>query len=320
MSISPSRHLVLGAHGQTGTYLVEHLLDQGHMVFGIATGKNLYSFGTHLNYRGFNIRMDLDTDFYQLFEITNPDTVFNLASMSSVYECNRNKNGSRIVNYLLVKKLSRDLIKYNEDYSKCVKLTQASSSEMYTGNKSLQVVDVTTPISPGSIYGEHKALAHAFLVELRKSGNLVTSSAILFNHESPRRLDHFVSKKITNFAKGLNQGENRKITLGNIDIKRDWGYAKDYAEILLKIASFHEQGDFIVASGELHSVKEFLLKSLEFCDLSLKDIEIVIDNALIRLGEHPGLMGNMSYTHEKLRDIPTTSFEKLVRHMFDKEG
>jgi GDPmannose 4,6-dehydratase len=309
------RILVIGSNGQTGSYLVENLLKNNYQVYGIARKKKFYVYESNPNYKAFYLKLDSNTDLNKILDVANPSIVINLASMSSVAECALNPRLSEEINFNLVKKICGDLMKFNNSRKSNIKLIQASSSEMYSANHSINTVRDSTLLNPGSYYGEHKALAHNHIRRLRTEGSLFTSSAILFNHESPRRADNFVSKKIANFIHNLKLGKSNSITFGNMQIKRDWGYAKDYAKIITTILENDKSDDFIVASGELHSVKEFLIKALELNNIKESEINISEDTSLFRNNDHPGLMGDMSQTKQKLGEIPHTSFENLIRIM-----
>ena len=309
------RILVIGSNGQTGSYLVENLLENNYQVYGIARGEKFYAYESSPSYKAFYLKLDSNTDLNRILDVANPSVVINLASMSSVAECALNPSLSEEINFKLVKKICGDLIRFNDSRKSNIKLIQASSSEMYSANHSINTVRDSTLLNPGSYYGEHKALAHNYIKRVRQVGSLATSSVILFNHESPRRADHFVSKKIANFIHDLKLGKSNSITFGNMQIKRDWGYAKDYAKIITTVFENEKLDDFIVASGELHSVKEFLIKALELNNINESEINISEDKSLFRNNDHPGLMGDMSQTKQKLGDLPHTSFEKLIKIM-----
>ena len=313
------RVMIIGSNGQTGSYLVENLLKNKFQVYGIARKRKHYAYESNSNYKPFYLELNSKIDFNEFFSVANPTTVINLASLSSVAECSSSPSLSEEINFKLVRKICNDLIKFNTSKKTNIKFIQASSSEMYSANHSIDTVTESTLLNPGSYYGEHKALSHNFIKNLRNNGLLATSSAILFNHESPRRADKFVSKKIANFIYDFKLGNSKSITLGNIEIKRDWGYAKDYAKIITKILENKNSDDFIVASSTLHSVKEFLAKALELSNIKLSDIAISQDRSLFRNNDHPGLMGDMSETRKRLGELPNTSFEKLVQIICARE-
>jgi GDPmannose 4,6-dehydratase len=313
-----SNILIIGSSGQTGSYLSEYLLRLNFKVYGLTRSNVKYRFESHPNFTRFNFNYDSTNAFYKYLVDLKPAVVFNLASMSSVAKCALEPKLSLQTNYDLLEKLCIDIMRYQDIYSHRIKLIQSSSSEMYTGDKNLSIVSDTTPLNPGSLYGEHKSMAHQYVERLRKSGDVDSSCAIMFNHESARRSDNFVTKKIVNFANDFVKYGTRKIKLGNIQIKRDWGYAKDYAEILHKIAVNDKIGNYIVASGKLNSIESFLDKALEHRNINRKDIELELDPTLYR-DDHPGLAGNLETTIERLGKLPTTSFSDLVKLVFSSE-
>jgi GDPmannose 4,6-dehydratase len=314
-----SKILIVGSSGQTGSYLSEYLLRSNTKVYGLTRSKVKYRFESHYNFTRFEFNYASHSDFYKYLVEVKPDIIFNLASMSSVSKCALEPNLSFLTNYDLLEKLCNAVIRYQDVFSHRVKLIQASSSEMYTGDKNLSLVSETTPLNPGSLYGEHKSMAHLYMERLRKSGEIDSSCAIMFNHESARRSDNFVTKKIVNFVNNFVKYGTRKINLGNIQIRRDWGYAKDYAEILHKIAVNDKIGNYIVASGKLNSIENFLDQALEYRSINRKDIELELDPTLYR-DDHPGLAGNIETTIERLGKLPTTSFSDLVKIVFSSES
>ena len=194
---------------------------------------------------------------------------------------------------------------------------QASSSEMFGKVKQVPQNE-NTPFHPRSPYGVAKVYGHYITVNYRESYGIFACSGILFNHESPRRGREFVTRKITDGAARIKLGLADKVSLGNLDAKRDWGYAGDYVEAMWLMLQQNEPDDFVVASGESHSVEEFAKKAFEYVGLDYKK-HIVIDKSLIRPAEVDNLIGDSTKARSKLNWRRKVSFDELIKMMIDAD-
>lgn len=302
------RYLVLGANGQTASYLIERLLEDEHTVIGVSRTIN-----PHGDKRVLNLILDLRNiqKLQGLLQDTQPDVVVNLASKSSVVACEIDPEDSNQINYLMVLRLIDEIIRYNNEFRKDIGLIHCSSSEMYSGHGAFEVFE-HSQLNPTSVYGRHKALAHDYLISMRDKGLLRGSSAILFNHESPRRPKTFVSQKIVSGAKDISIGKIEFLTLGNVLIQRDWGYAKDYANAIRLISASNTLQDFVIASGKLHTILDFVERAFSFYGIKVNDTTLKLDQSLFRNRDNDALFGNPISIHNELGWSPTVNFEELV--------
>jgi GDPmannose 4,6-dehydratase len=318
--------LITGITGQDGSYLTELLLEKGYEVHGIIRRSS--SFNTeridHL-YRdphAEGVRLFLHygdlTDGFginALVQELEPDEIYNLAAQSHVgvsfkqpaYTVEANVMGT-----LCLLEAARILKQRRE-----VRLYQASSSEMYG-----RVVETPqtekTPFHPRSPYACSKVYGYWQTVNYREAYDLFCCNGILFNHESPRRGETFVTRKITRAATRIRLGLQNTLYLGNLDAKRDWGYAKDYVEAMWRILQADEPRDYVVATGETHSVEEFL--TCAFSDLGLDwRKHVKTDPRYLRPAEVDILQGDASLAREQLGWAPSVSFEELVKLMVQSD-
>jgi GDPmannose 4,6-dehydratase len=270
------RALITGITGQDGSYLTELLLEKGYEIHGIIrrsssfnTGRidHLYNDSKILNKKLFLHYGDLvDTsNLNRLLEKTEPDEIYNLAAQSHV------KVSFQVPDYTAqVDALGtlRFLDAIREVGLRKVKFYQASTSELY--GKAQQIPqDERTPFYPRSPYGVAKLYGYWIIVNYREAYNIFASNGILFNHESPRRGETFVSRKITRAASRIVAGLQKQLTLGNLNAKRDWGYAPEYCEGMWKILQHKEADDFVLATGETHTVREFAELSFKHLGIEL---------------------------------------------------
>jgi GDPmannose 4,6-dehydratase len=307
--------LIFGASGQTGSYLSEHLIKQGSVVYNASRTRGLF---TPTDSRFVRFDAQEENDLLVLLTKLNPDVVINLLSMSSVYECAKNPEISEHLNSNFVLKLIQAISRYEQDLGLPVKFLQASSSEMYSGHPPETVISENTPLKPLTIYGEHKTIAHFATLE-RNQADRNAQAVILFNHESPRRAQGFVSQKITNGLVNIKYGNLEKLTLGNIHSRRDWGFADDYALGILKLIENQSLASIVLASGELHSVSEFIVEGAKYLEIGDALRRIEIDPNLIRKKENDGLVGDPSRARELLKWQRTVEFKDLVQLMIDSE-
>lgn len=317
--------LITGITGQDGSYLAELLLEKGYEVHGII--RRASSFNTsridhlytdpHIN----GVRLFLhygdiadSTNLIKLLYRIQPEEVYHLAAQSHV-------------------RVSFDIPEYTADVTALsairileairetgvkAKFYQASSSEMFGMVRETPQRE-TTPFYPRSPYAVAKVFAHWATVNYRESYGLFACSGILFNHESPRRGETFVTRKITRAARRIKAGKQDKLFLGNLDAKRDWGFAKEYVEAMWLMLQQDKPDDYVVATGETHSVKEFLEESFSYLELDWHD-HVEIDPKYFRPAEVDLLIGDASKARQRLGWEPKTSFKDLVRLMIDAES
>ncbi len=317
--------LITGITGQDGSYLAELLLEKGYRVHGMVRRSSSFSTGRidHL-YRDVHEQPQLRLHYGDLTDgqaLTNlvleiqPDEIYNLGAQSHVrvsfdqpvYTLMTDGVGA-----LNVLEAARLLNK-----QKPVRVYQASSSEMY-GRVLETPQRETTPFNPQSPYACAKCYAFYQTVNYRRSYDMFACNGILFNHESPRRGETFVTRKITRAATRIKLGLQKKLYLGNLDAKRDWGYAKDYVDAMWRILQQSEPEDFVIATGESHTIREFL--DLVFGQLELDWHEYVeVDPRYFRPAEVDLLLGDASKAKAKLGWTPATNLEALAKLMVDHD-
>jgi GDPmannose 4,6-dehydratase len=318
--------LIAGITGQDGSYLAELLLEKGYEVHGIIRRSSSFNTGRidHLysdsHETGVKLKLHYGdvtdgTRLEKLIETIQPDEVYNLAAQSHV-------------------RVSFDIPEYTTDVvamgtlrfleairnvgaGKKIRFYQASSSEMY--GKVLEIPQKeTTPFYPRSPYACAKVYSFHQVVNYRESYGMHASNGILFNHESPRRGETFVTRKITRGLARIMAGLDKKIYLGNLDAKRDWGYAKDYVEAMWLILQQDHGDDYVIATGETWSVKQFLEKAFAHVGLDWQKY-VEFDERYLRPAEVDLLIGDASKAHKKLGWKPKTSFDELVKIMVEAD-
>ena len=320
------RAFITGITGQDGSYLAELLLEKGYEVHGLVRRSSTFTTG-RINH----IYRDPHQSGTRLFlhygdltdgqSLTNlildlePDEIYNLGAQSHVrvsfdqpvYTFQATGGGA-----LNVLEAARQLNK-----RKTTKVYQASSSEMY-GDVLETPQTETTPFRPQSPYACAKVFAFHQTVNYRESYDLFAVNGILFNHESPRRGETFVTRKITRGATRIKMGLQEKLYMGNMEAKRDWGYAKDYVEGMWRMLQHHEPDDFVIATGETHTVQSFL--DLVFASLDLDPKEhVAIDQRYFRPAEVNLLLGDASKARDVLGWTPQTSLKELAQLMVDSD-
>ena len=309
--------LITGITGQDGSYLAELLLSKGYTVYGIVRRASTESFEriAHLKGRVTLIQGDL-LDQYSLIEAlkqANPTEVYNLAAQSFVPTSWAQPVLTGEFTALGVTKVLEAVRAVNP----AIRFYQASSSEMY--GKVLEVPQrEETPFYPRSPYGVAKVYGHYITVNYRESYGLFAVSGILFNHESPRRGLEFVTRKVTDGVARIKLGLASEIRMGNLDAKRDWGFAGDYVDAMWRMLQQDEADDFVIATGETHTVKELVEVAFSRAGLDWEKY-VVTDPAFIRPAEVDLLIGDPAKAKEKLGWIPETSFINLVHMMVDAD-
>lgn len=317
--------LITGITGQDGSYLAELLLNKGYRVHGLVRRSSSFSTGRidHL-YKDVHENPTLLLHYGDLTDgqaLTNlvqeiePDEIFNLGAQSHVrvsFDQPVYTLMSDGVGALNVLEAARLLNKRKQ-----VKVYQASSSEMY--GKVLETPQTeTTPFNPQSPYACAKVYAFFQTINYRRSYDLFACNGILFNHESPRRGETFVTRKITRAATRIKLGLQKKLYLGNLDAKRDWGYAKDYVEAMWLMLQQSEPEDFVIATGETYTIRAFLDMVFEQLELDWQEF-VEVDKRYFRPAEVDLLLGDASKAREKLGWTPATDVRELARIMVDHD-
>ena len=319
--------LITGITGQDGSYLSELLLSKGYTVHGIIRRSS--SFNTaridhiyqdpHLAGRRLNLHYGDLTDatgLRRILEIAEPDEVYNLGAQSHVkvsFENPEYTADSVAVGTLRLLDSIRDYMAHS---TRQVRFYQAGSSEMFGAAKPPQ--SEATPFYPRSPYAVAKVAAHWWAINYREAYNLFICNGILFNHESPRRGETFVTRKITRALGRIKAGLQKKLYLGNLDSRRDWGFAGDYVEAMWMMLQQQEPNDYVVATGEAYSVREFL--NIAFNHLNLDWEQYVeIDPQYFRPTEVDYLLGDPSKAMKTFGWKPKTSFKQLVQMMVDSD-
>ncbi|OUR98798.1 GDP-mannose 4,6-dehydratase [Halobacteriovorax marinus] len=328
--------IVTGISGQDGAYLAKILLDKGYKVYG---GLRRTSTSNLWRLDRLGITNDIELISFELLEQSNifkmiqkiqPDEFYNLAAQSFVgvsFEqpmYTAHASGLSVLSIL-------DAIK---SVSPHTKFYQASTSEMF-GKVHEVPQKETTPFHPRSPYGVAKLYAHWITKNYRESYDMFASSGILFNHESPFRGEEFVTRKITNSLVKIHKGQQEKLTLGNLDAKRDWGFAGDYCQGIHKILQHNIADDFILSTGKTHSVRDFIEKACLVIDTEVrwegtgvetkgfnsKTNKLIIDISedFYRPCEVDHLLGDSTKAREELNWTPEVSFEGLVTMMMEEE-
>ena len=318
------RALITGITGQDGSYLAELLLEKGYEVFGVI--RRASSFNTqridHL-YRDphdkeAKLRLiygDLNdsSSINRIIRTVRPDEVYNLGAQSHVRVSFDTPEYTGEVTGLGCIRMLEALREAGLDK---VKFYQASSSELYGSVKAPQ--SEATPFHPRSPYAAAKAYAFYITQNYREAYKMFAVNGILFNHESPRRGETFVTRKITLGLARIKMGLQDKLYLGNLDSKRDWGYAKDYVEAMWLMLQQKEPDDFVIATGETHTVREFLEEAADALKLNWKKC-VKIDPRYFRPSEVDLLLGDASKARKKLKWKPRVKFKELVRIMVEAD-
>ncbi len=311
------RAIITGVTGQDGSYLAEFLLAKGYSVYGMVRRSSTENFERieHLRDHITILQADLldQLSIIELIEQVEPDEVFNLAAQSFVPTSWSQPTLTGEFTALGVTKMLEAIKLVNRK----IKFYQASSSEMF-GKVRETPQNELTPFYPRSPYGVAKVYGHFITVNYRESYDMFAVSGILFNHESPRRGLEFVTRKITDAAARIAIGEEKELRLGNLNAKRDWGFAGDYIEAMWMMLQQKEAGDFVIATGESHTVREFAQLAFEHVGLNWHK-HVKVDKALYRPAEVNQLRGNPSKAKRMLGWKRRVSFPQLVRMMVDAD-
>lgn len=335
--------LITGITGQDGAYLAEFLLDKGYEVHGIKRRSSLFNTGRidHL-YRDpheENVKLHLhygdltdSTNLIRIIQEVQPDEIYNLAAQSHVkvsFETPEYTANSDALGTLRLLEAIRIL-----GLEKKTRFYQASTSELYGKVAEIPQTE-KTPFNPRSPYAAAKLYAYWITVNYREAYGMFASNGILFNHESPVRGETFVTRKITRAAARIKLGLQKKVFLGNLDAKRDWGHARDYVEAMWRILQHDEPDDFVIATGETHSVRQLAELAFKEAGFNIRwegtgvdekgiDAEtgqtlVEVDPRYFRPTEVDLLLGDATKAKEKLGWEPRTSFKQLVREMVQED-
>ncbi len=305
--------LITGITGQDGSYLAELLLEQGYEVHGIVRRSSSENFEriAHLTDKITLHQADLldQLSLIAVIRDVRPVEIYNLAAMSFVPTSWKQPVLTGEFTGIGVTRMLEAIRLIDKD----IRFYQASSSEMF-GKVQETPQRETTPFYPRSPYGVAKVYGHWITVNYRESYDLYCCSGILFNHESPRRGKEFVTRKVTDAVARIRLGLQKELRLGNLDAKRDWGFAGDYVRAMWLMLQQDHPDDYVVASGSAHSVRELVEEAFGCVGLDYRR-HVVVDPALYRPAEVDLLVGDASKAREILNWEPTMSFQDLVRHM-----
>jgi GDPmannose 4,6-dehydratase len=313
--------LITGISGQDGQFLAELLISKGYRVFGLINGQSQDS---SIQLLDMFPQIDLisgdltdSTSLIRAIEIAKPDEIYNLAAISFVGmsfaqpEHTANVTGLGALRLLEAVRIC--------GIQESVRIYQASSSEMF-GKVQQIPQNEKTAFYPRSPYGAAKAFAHHCCVNYREAYKMHISCGILFNHESEKRGIEFVTRKITNGVAKIKLGLASELRLGDLTPKRDWGFAGDYVDAMWRMLQQDEPSDFVIATGETHSVQEFVDLAFTYADLAgQQDRYVVKDERFMRPSEVDVLIGDSSKARRELNWTPTVSFQELVKRMVEKD-
>jgi GDPmannose 4,6-dehydratase len=316
------RAFITGITGQDGQHLAEFLHSKGYEVFGMLKGQN--------NPRALQIRDEFPyvelvpgdladlTSLVSALEYVQPDEVYNLGAISFVAISFGQAELTSNITGLGVLRMLEAIRMVGGSQNNPIRFYQASSSEMFGKVREVPQSELT-PFHPRSPYGCAKVFGHDITVNYRESYGIYACSGILFNHEGPRRGLEFVTRKISNTAARIKLGVEKELVMGNLDAKRDWGYAGDYVRAMWMMLQQDQPDDYVVATGETHSIEEFL--TLAFQEVGLDDWRNYVrqDPRFFRPAEVDLLIGDPTKAREKLGWIPEVDFPTLVSMMVQND-
>ena len=329
--------LITGVTGQDGSYLAELLLEKGYFVYGLVRRSSTFNRGRieHLrdnkNFKMLYADLSDSSSLIHILYQTKPDEVYNLAAQSHVRISFDIPEYTADVDGVGVLRLLEGIRMLQEETGKKVKFYQASTSELFGKVQEVPQKE-TTPFYPRSPYGCAKIYGYWITKNYRESYNMFACNGILFNHESPRRGENFVTKKITYEVARIKAGLTECMALGNLDAKRDWGHAKDFVEAMWLMVQQETPDDFVIATGETHSVREFLEEAFKSVGISIKSngkvgveeeyirtdtgkVVVKIDPVFFRPAEVELLIGDSSKAKKELGWVPKILFKDLVKEM-----
>jgi GDPmannose 4,6-dehydratase len=311
--------LITGITGQDGSYLAELLLSKGYKVVGLKRRTSLLctdrinNFYNHANFALEYFELDDPSCMYRILNKYKPDEIYNLAAQSHVrvsFDIPQSTINTIVMGTM-------NLVEAVRTICPNAKFYQASSSEMFGDNPNYPYNEESR-LTPASPYANAKVFAHNLMRNYRISYNMFTCSGILFNHESPRRGETFVTRKITMAAAKIKLGLQDKLYLGNLDAVRDWGFAGDYVEAMWLMLQQEKADDYVIATGKAYSVRHFLNLVFEHAGLSVGKY-VDIDSRLFRPHEVPYLLGDSSKANKILNWQPKTDLKSLAAMMYEED-
>ena len=311
--------LIFGVTGQDGSYLARLLLEKNYKVFGTSrtfSPKKLNNLRTlHIDSKIQKIKTNFTSvkSIQNAIHLSKPDEIYNLAGVSSVSDPFHNPMDIAKINGLSVLQILETIRIY---YPK-TKFFQASSSEMFSPVKG--VISENSQFDPKTPYAISKVFAHQMTKEYRKNFQLFTCCGILFNHESPLRGLEFVTRKIVNSMVKIKNNKMNKLTLGEINVQRDWGFAGDYVVAMWKMLQISTPSDFVISTGKSHSVREFLTETSNLCGIDNWNHVVEYNSKLNRSINYNQKIGDSSKAKKFLKWTPKTDFKKLIKLMVDAE-
>jgi GDPmannose 4,6-dehydratase len=309
--------LITGVTGQDGSYLAEFLLERGYEVFGLVRSTSLGTFERieHILDRIHLVEGDMldEGSLVRALKSVGPDEVYNLAAHSFVQRSFGQPVFTADVTGLGVARILEAI----RETAPAVRFYQASSSEMF-GNTNESPQNEETLLVPASPYAVAKVFGHLLTQNYRRAYGLFACSGILFNHESPRRGIHFVTRKVTDGAARISLGMAQQLKLGNLEARRDWGFAGDYVRAMWLMLQQDEPGDYVIATGVNHSVQELCDYAFSMVGLDYRD-HVTVDEANLRPSDVAELRGDASKARAALGWEPTVDFEALIKRMVDAD-
>jgi len=313
------RAIITGVTGQDGSYLAELLISKGYKVLGLKRRTSIIAterVDDVMEHPNFSLAYWSLFDggaLYRILKDFQPDEIYNLAAQSHVrvsFEVPEETAQNVGIGFLRIIEAVRHV---NPD----IRIYQASSSEMFGDNPQVPQNEKTR-LMPASPYACAKVFSHHLCRNYRESYGMHVSSGILFNHESPRRGETFVTRKITRAAARIKLGLQDKLYLGNLDAKRDWGFAGDYVEAMWLMLQQPKADDYVIATGKTYSVREFLHLVFEIAELNVED-HAEFDSRLLRPHEVPLLLGDATKAKKVLKWHPKTDLKKLAKMMYESD-
>ena len=310
--------LITGISGMDGSHLADFLLEKGYKVYGM---ERRSSYVNNINTKHLEDQVTILTgdmtdqnSLFRCLKESNPDEVYNLAAQSFVGDSWNTPEQTSNVTGLGVLRVLEAIREFNPK----IKFYQASSSEMF-GRMVENPANENTPFYPRSPYGVSKLYGHWITKNYRESYDMYACSGILFNHESERRGIEFVTRKISDGVAKIKLGLADHITLGNLDAERDWGYAPDYVEAMWLMLQQNTPDDYVIATGEKHSIRDFLEASFNYIGINDWESYVKQDARFMRPAEVDVLRGDYTKANKELNWTPKTSFNELVKIMVDND-
>ena len=307
--------LVTGIAGQDGFYLSELLRSKGYEIYGVELPGKPVSPG--LCKMLFSVDVGTESHLEAILDEVRPDEVYNLAGLSRVSDSFDTPVAFALANGVGALRVLEAIRRHRDRTGREIRFYQASTSEMFGSTGSLPRTE-SSPYHPRSPYACSKVMAHLQTINYREAFGLFACCGILFNHESPRRPEHFVTRKITSAAARIKLGSNERLRLGNVDVRRDWGFAGDYVEAMWLMLQQDRPDDYVIATGASHSVREFGEAVFSYLGLDWSE-HVVTDPILFRPSDIESVCGDAAKAFRELGWQPRVKFGDLVRMMADHD-